>query len=71
MRLARVSTLLFTIVLAGSRMAQAQGPQASGTDPSAETLWQLLQQLKSQDLRLKELEAEVSELKAEQYVTGT
>jgi hypothetical protein len=66
MRLARVSTLLFTIVLAGSRMAQAQGPQASGTDPSGGNISQLLQQLKSQDLRLKELEAEVSELKAAQ-----
>jgi hypothetical protein len=74
---ARVSSLFLAIVLAGSGLgtgsglaaAQAQtasSPAASSPDASSETIAQLLEQLKAQDARLKELEAQVSQLKAAQ-----
>jgi hypothetical protein len=66
MPLARVSCLLFAIIVLGSGTAPAQEPLPSGADASRQTMAQLLEQLKSQDARLKELEAQVSQLQAAQ-----
>jgi hypothetical protein len=63
MLLARVSTLFVTVVLAGSGTLVAQERPASSAD-SSENMAQLLDHLKAQDARLRELETEVSELKA-------
>jgi hypothetical protein len=65
MSFARVSGLLFTFVLLASGTALAQVP-ASGSDSSRDNIAQLLEQLKAQDARLKELETQVSQLQAAQ-----
>ncbi len=59
----RLCVVSSALMLAGWQMAAAQ---QAPTDASPETTAQLLEQLKAQDARLKELEAEMAKLKAAQ-----
>jgi len=61
---ARVSGLFLIVVLAGSGSLLAQEPSVPTTDH--ENIAQLVELVKAQDARLKELETEVSALKAAQ-----
>jgi hypothetical protein len=61
----RVSVLFVVLMLAGLPSAGAQAP-APAADASPETTAQLLELIKAQDARLKELEAQVTKLKAAQ-----
>jgi hypothetical protein len=70
MCLTRVSVLSFALMVFGMELALAQQTPAPAADASPETTTQLIEQLKAQDARLKELEAEVSKLKAAQPATG-
>src|ERR1700691_4970143 len=66
MWLIRVSVFFFVLMLVGLESAGAQQTPVPATDASPETTAQLLEQLKAQDARLKELEAQVAKLKAAQ-----
>jgi hypothetical protein len=65
----KVSVLFLAVMVLGTELALAQQTPAPAADASPETTAQLLEQLKAQDARLKELEAEVSKLKAAQPAT--
>jgi hypothetical protein len=69
MSLTRVSVLLLALMVFGMALAFAQQTPAPAPDSSPETTAQLLEQLKAQDARLKELEAQVAKLKAAQPAT--
>jgi hypothetical protein len=69
MWLIRVFVFFFVLMLVGLLSAAAQQTPARVTDASPETTAQLLEQLKAQDARLKELEAQVAKLKAAQPAT--
>jgi hypothetical protein len=56
-------------MVVGLGTGAAQQAPAAGPDASQETTAQLLEQLKAQDARLKELEAQVAKLKAGQSAT--
>jgi len=58
-------------MLAGLEMAAAQQAPAAAPDASPETIAQLLEQLKAQDARLKELEAQVEMLRGGSTATTT
>jgi hypothetical protein len=66
MWLIRVSAFLFFLMLAGLPSAGAQQSPAPPADASPATTAQLLELIKAQDARLKELEAQVAKLKAAQ-----
>ncbi|MGA3226171.1 MAG: hypothetical protein ABSC65_20570 [Acidobacteriaceae bacterium] len=66
MWLIRVFVFFFVLMLVGVESAGAQQTPAPAADASPETTAQLLEQLKAQDARLKELEAQVEKLKAAQ-----
>lgn len=66
MSLARVSVFPLALMVLGMELAFAQQTPAPAPDSSPETMTQLLEQLKAQDARLKELEAQVAKLKAAQ-----
>ena len=63
MSLTRVSVLLLAPMAFGMALAFAQQTPAPAPDSSPETTAQLLEQLKAQDARLKELEAQVAKLR--------
>ncbi len=63
MWLTRVFVFFFVLMLAGLDSARAQQAPAAA-DPSPGTTGQLLELLKAQDARLKELEAHVAKLMA-------
>jgi hypothetical protein len=65
----RGCVVFLAFMLAGLETAAAQQAPAAAPDASAETTAQLLEQLKAQDARLKELEAQVAKLKAAQPTT--
>jgi hypothetical protein len=65
----RLCVVFFALMLAGLETAAAQQAPAAAPDASPETIAQLLEQLKAQDTRLKELEAQVAKLKAAQTAT--
>jgi hypothetical protein len=65
----KVSVVFLALMVCGMDFALAQQTPAPAADGSPETTAQLLEQLKAQDARLKELEAEVSKLKAAQPTT--
>ena len=69
MWLIRVSVFFFVLMLVGLESAGAQQTVATASDASPETTAQLLELLKAQDARLKELEAQVAKLKAAQPAT--
>jgi hypothetical protein len=60
----KVSVVFLALMVFGMDCALAQQIPAPAADASPETTAQLLEQLKAQDARLKQLEAEVSRLKA-------
>jgi hypothetical protein len=62
----RVSVFFLILMLVGVDSAGAQQTPAPAADASRETTAQLLEPLKAQDARLKELEAQVAKLKAAQ-----
>ena len=64
MCLTRLLVLFFSLIVFGAEVAGAQQAPVPAPDSSPETTAQLLEQLKAQDARLKELEAQVSKLKA-------
>ncbi len=66
MSLARISALLCLLSLLGLQVAAAQDASPSPPASSADVISQLTDQLRAQDARLKELEAEVSQLKQAQ-----
>jgi hypothetical protein len=66
MCLTRVSVLFLALMVFGVELALAQQTPSPAVDASPETTAQLLEQLKAQDARLKELEAQVAKLKAAQ-----
>jgi hypothetical protein len=70
MRLIRVSVFFFVLMLVGWESAGAQQTPAPASDASPETTAQMLELLKAQDARLKELEAQVAKLKAAQPATA-
>ena len=65
----RVSVFFLVLMLVGLDTANGQQAQAPTSDASPETTAQLLELLKAQDARLKELEAQVAKLKAAQPAT--
>ena len=65
----RVSVFFLVLMLVGLDSAGAQQTPAPATDASPETTAQLLELLKAQDARLKELEAQGAKLKAAQPAT--
>jgi hypothetical protein len=69
MWLIRVSVFFFVLMLVGLESAGAQQTPVPASDASPETTAQLLELLKAQDARLKELEAQVAKLKAAQPAT--
>ena len=69
MCLTRLLVLFFSLIVFGAEVAGAQQAPVPAPDSSPETTAQLLEQLKAQDARLKELEAQVSKLKAAQPAT--
>jgi hypothetical protein len=69
MWLIRVSVFLFFLMLVGLPSAGGQQPTAPAADASPETTAQLMELLRAQDARLKELEAQVAKLKAAQQAT--
>jgi hypothetical protein len=69
MGLIRVSVFFLVLMLVGLEQASAQQSPAPASDASPETTAQLLEVLKAQDARLKELEAQVGQLKAAQPAT--
>ena len=66
MFLPRIAGLSFAIFLASLSPVSAQESSQAGTEPSREIIAKLLEQLKAQDARLRELEAQVSSLKTAQ-----
>jgi hypothetical protein len=66
MWLIRFFVFLVILILAGLESAAAQQTPATAPTPRSETTAQLLEQLKAQDARLKELEAQVAKLQAAQ-----
>ena len=66
MSLTRVSVLLLALMVFGMELAFAQQTPAPAPESPLETTAQLLQQLKAQDARLKQLEAQVAKLMAAQ-----
>jgi hypothetical protein len=66
MWLIRFFVFLVILILAGLESAAAQQTPATAPTPPSETTAQLLEQLKAQDARLKELEAQVAKLQAAQ-----
>ncbi len=66
MHLRRISAFSLVLLVFGLRAAFAQSPAAQNPTPSPETIAQLLEQLRAQDARLRQLEAEVARLKSAQ-----
>jgi hypothetical protein len=65
MYLARVSGFFLAVMLTCSAPCRAQAPAAPQSETSPESIAQLLEHVRGQDARLKQLEAEVARLKGE------